>query len=95
MSEWNELNGLEDVARAKVCGWEIEVYDPTTERWEHWHGAQWVSCADYRGRPKQPQEVTYECFSIDGRLVWRDQCLSVSEGWIRIPELDKTIRVTK
>jgi len=90
-NEWVVLNGIEDVARAKVEGWEIERR--TLEGWKPWRGTDWCYAWGFRGRPRQPKEVTYECFDAEGTLIWRHPSLSVLAGWVRIPELDKTVTV--
>ena len=34
-----------------------------------------------------------ECFSINGELRWRDEKLSILDGWLRQPHLDKIAEV--
>jgi hypothetical protein len=96
MSEWIELNGIEDVARAKVEGWEIEVQtDAGNDKycpWKLWSGAHWNAGYLFRGRPKQPQEMVIPCFFTGNGLTWS---LVSPPEWLRIPELDKKVKVTK
>jgi hypothetical protein len=71
-TEWIELKSIEDVARAKMEGWEIEhLYMGS---WIRWMGREWLSGNKYRGRPKQPKKVTVtsECWrhKKHGTLTW-------------------------
>ena len=78
---WIELNNIEDVARAKVEEWEIEVYD-TGDRWTTWHGMFWNATWKMRGRPKQPRTVTVtsECWRWDnGYLTWKEPKAPMTE----------------
>jgi hypothetical protein len=93
--EWIDLNDIEDVARAKVEGWEIESRSHETSEWRKWNGTYWGAGYLFRGRPKQPQEVIYECYDVDGRLEWWHPKRNVAKPWPRHPELDKTIKVPK
>jgi hypothetical protein len=52
-TEWMDLTNIEDVARAKVEGWEIEI--DTGPYWEAWTGKAWMEYMSYRGRPAQPK----------------------------------------
>lgn len=58
-SEWKDLPNMEDVARAKVEGWEIE-HAPGANKtmWSPWSGLTWHSDRPFRGRPKQPKTKT-------------------------------------
>jgi len=93
MSEWIELNSIEDVARAKVEGWEIEVKDIDGD-WIPWRGSGWHAGNSYRGRPKQ-QPVIYECYDVGGRLEWWHQDRHAQKPWTRIPQFDKTVEAAK
>lgn len=55
-NEWLDLATMEDVVRAKVEGWEIEV--DIGPCWEGWTGKAWLEYMSYRGRPKQPKTKT-------------------------------------
>ena len=56
-NEWIGLPTIEDVARAKVEWWEIEMRHSARE-WEPWHRASWQVDIAYRGRPAQPKTKT-------------------------------------
>jgi hypothetical protein len=90
MREWIKLNGIEDVARAEVEGWDIEQLWGTA--WVYWAGDGWHRNTKYRGRPKQPQETVIPCYFTGNGLTWS---LVAQPEWVRVPELDKTIKVTK
>jgi hypothetical protein len=90
--EWIDLNDIEDVARAKVEGWEIESRSHETSEWRKWNGTYWGAGYLFRGRPKQPQEMVIPCYFTGNGLTWS---LVALPEWVRVPELDKTIKVTK
>jgi hypothetical protein len=92
-NEWIDLSDIQAVAIAQAEGWEVEQFN--RGEWVAWSEAFWHLNADYRGRPKQPQEVTYECYDVDGRLEWWHPNRNVAKPWPRHPELDKTAKVTK
>jgi hypothetical protein len=88
---WNNLKEIGDVAVAKDLGWEIELLD-LGNGWRQWNGTLWTQGTKYRGRPKQPQEMVIPCYFTGNGLTWS---LVALPEWVRVPELDKTIKVTK
>jgi hypothetical protein len=92
-NEWASLKGISEVATAYASGWEIEIRAHESHEWQEWEDGLWFQGQLYRGRPKQPTTVTYECFAIDGRLVWIEPSRSILAEWIRIPEQDITVSV--
>lgn len=52
---WLDLPEMEDVARAKVEGWEIEYRTHDAFMWCEWERKGWRDNNMYRGRPKQPK----------------------------------------
>jgi hypothetical protein len=97
-NEWIELNSIEDVARAKVEGWDIEVQtDAGNDKycpWKLWGGAHWFQGHLYRGRPRQ-QPVVYECYDIDGKLYWFKPPINMPASWTHIPQFDKIVEAEK
>ena len=95
--EWKDLLTMQDVACAQADGWEIERLVPRGYGWQQWDGLGWHAEWQFRARPRQPamKKVKFECFSVHGQLVWRDESLSVLDHWIRVPSEDKEIEVPK
>ena len=92
-TEWTDLPTLQDVAKAQVDGWEIEV--DTGPYWEEWKGAAWMNYMTYRGRPRQPvmRKVKMLCWlDSEGELRWIESDQSPF-GSIRIPALDIEIEI--
>jgi hypothetical protein len=93
-TEWVELNGIEDIARAKVEGWEIEY--STKDGWSKWNGTGWYAGWTFRGRPEQPKKVvvTSECWrnKQHGGLSWAANPITgtYSKDWQRFPAGDIT-----
>ena len=95
-NEWIELNGIEDVARAKVEGWEIEVLD-TGSRWTAWNPVRWNATWKMRGRHAQPKTrtIALECWvhlpsgTTTTRLAG-DPLLDNEESYRRFPAGDIT-----
>jgi len=91
--EWLNLPEMEDVARAKVEGWEIEYrYDV----WIPWGGKGWSSMCVYRGRPKQPKttrKVKLLAWFDGDQLSWLRDGAEPTLGSNRVPGEDKTVWV--
>ena len=91
--KWNPLPDIEQVANAKILGWEIEVC-VGNNCWHPWNKQSWNEQASYRGRPKQPRTVTMtsECWRWgDGALVWREpNNIPAGDRWKRFPAGDIT-----
>ena len=101
-TEWIELNGIEDVARAKVEKWDIEhmlYHDTNPPTWVRWEGRSWFATWQFRGRPKQPKTSTVK---VEGWLTEMGTLVHIVgyhtlprdlSGWRRVPSEDKTVEV--
>jgi hypothetical protein len=93
-NEWIDLRTIEDVARAKVEGWDIEArtfYDG----WVVWLGGDWSKSAKYRGRPAQPKTYKVKLLGVftGNVLAWYSESASFPANWKRVPSEDKEIEV--
>ena len=96
MTEWTELNTLQDVAKAQADGWEIEYRHMAKEGWNPWSKTWWQEDSFYRVRPRQPkmETVKMECWIDDsGELRWVREWWSPKHDWIRTPALDIKIEI--
>jgi hypothetical protein len=92
---WSNLTTIATVADAHQAGWEIEIDTTGDNDWVAWGGTAWMNYQKYRGRPKQPKEVTYECYDVEGGLRWIHPMCVIHPKWVRVPEQDITVKVTK
>jgi hypothetical protein len=91
--EWTDLKDLQAVADAQAAGWEIQFQSAGT--WIKWEANYWSKGTTYRGRPKQ-QAVVYECYDVDGKLVWvKPPIVPIGDRWTRIPQFDKIVEAAE
>jgi hypothetical protein len=100
-TEWQDLPNMEDVVRAKVCGWEIET-QAGVYGWGKWLGKTWEAHWKFRGRPRQPamKKVKQLCFFSASGLRYdmlengkQHRSIGSTMGWIRVPSEDKEFEV--
>jgi hypothetical protein len=90
--KWEDLKNLGQIAMAQANGWKIEVRAHETYEWRTWKGEIWDKTWLYRGRPNQvAPAMVIPCYFTGDGLTW--SLVSLPE-WVRVPELDKTIKVT-
>jgi hypothetical protein len=92
VSEWHELNGIEEVAAAVAEGMEIEIRHGDVYQWEPWPGLIWYSTSQYRARHPAPAKVLVKriCWtSTGGNLTWtKEDYQFYSKDWKRFPAGD-------
>lgn len=89
VSEWHELNGIEEVAAAVAEGMEIQVQHEDTD-WFLWPGLVWnANHVKYRARPRKPAKVLGKriCWtSTNGNLTWTNEDYQFyAKDWKRFP----------
>ena len=97
--EWEVITDPEKLFHLHKAEWEIQIQsDAGNDKYcpfKEWDGRHWNTGYLFRGRPPKPKmrRVKMECFSINGELRWRDEKLSILDGWLRQPHLDKIAEV--
>jgi hypothetical protein len=94
LSEWEELNGIIEVAEAVAAGMEIEVC--VEDLWGMWGGETWYGNLQYRAHPNKPAKVQVKslCWRHEkGALFWGDEStLQTGQGpalgFVRFPAGD-------
>jgi hypothetical protein len=92
VSEWHELNGIEEVAAASKEGMEIECKKVLGTDFQPWEGQDWFAGWQYRARHKAPAKVLVKriCWtSTGGNLTWtKEDYQFYSKDWKRFPAGD-------
>ena len=70
MSQWKELNTLQDVAEAQAAGMEIETTSTFVQIWSPWHEKLWDYKMLYRARPRKPEVETFDDQIDAARYRW-------------------------
>ena len=91
--KWEVIIDTEKLFRLHKAGWEIEVTAGTV--WVPWDVKVWNNKWSFRARPPKPKmkQVKMKCYLVYGELRWRDEKLSILDGWLRQPNLDKIAEV--